>query len=68
MTDPLSADQPLHVLLLKHVPDQTVAFAQVKLGAIAGDDAGRILAPMLVYILMAVILFAKPAGLFGRRA
>ena len=31
-------------------------------------QVGRILAPMLVYILMAVILFAKPAGLFGRRA
>ncbi|HIC65015.1 MAG TPA: branched-chain amino acid ABC transporter permease [Paracoccus sp.] len=34
----------------------------------AAGQMGRVLAPMLVYILMAVILFAKPAGLFGRRA
>ncbi|MCE0505834.1 MULTISPECIES: branched-chain amino acid ABC transporter permease [unclassified Roseivivax] len=34
----------------------------------AAGQAGRMLAPMLVYILMAVILFAKPAGLFGGRA
>lgn len=33
----------------------------------AAGQAGRILAPMLVYILMAVILFAKPTGLFGGR-
>ncbi|ETX30274.1 branched-chain amino acid ABC transporter permease [Roseivivax isoporae] len=33
----------------------------------AAGQAGRTLAPMLVYILMAVILFARPAGLFGRR-
>ncbi|MCL4114751.1 UNVERIFIED_CONTAM: hypothetical protein GTU68_047693 [Idotea baltica] len=33
-----------------------------------GGQMGRVLAPMLVYILMAVILFAKPAGLFGRPA
>ncbi|MGR3273093.1 branched-chain amino acid ABC transporter permease [Thalassococcus profundi] len=34
----------------------------------AASQVGRMLAPMLVYILMAVILFAKPAGLFGSRA
>ncbi len=34
----------------------------------AAAQMGRVLAPMLVYILMAVILFAKPAGLFGRPA
>ncbi|KGM47963.1 branched-chain amino acid ABC transporter permease [Pseudooceanicola atlanticus] len=34
----------------------------------AAGQVGRVLGPMLVYILMAVILFAKPAGLFGRRA
>lgn len=34
----------------------------------AAGQMGRVLAPMLVYILMALILFAKPAGLFGRRA
>ncbi|MGR3459054.1 MAG: branched-chain amino acid ABC transporter permease [Pseudooceanicola nanhaiensis] len=34
----------------------------------AAGQMGRVLAPMLVYILMAVILFARPAGLFGRRA
>jgi len=34
----------------------------------AASQVGRVLAPMLVYILMAVILFAKPAGLFGSRA
>ncbi|WP_375689714.1 branched-chain amino acid ABC transporter permease [Pseudooceanicola sp. LIPI14-2-Ac024] len=34
----------------------------------AAGQMGRVLAPMLVYILMAAILFAKPAGLFGRRA
>jgi branched-chain amino acid transport system permease protein len=33
----------------------------------SAGQAGRTLAPMLVYILMAVILFARPAGLFGRR-
>ena len=34
----------------------------------AAGQMGRVLAPMLVYILMALILFAKPAGLFGRSA
>jgi branched-chain amino acid transport system permease protein len=34
----------------------------------AAGQAGRMLAPMLIYILMAAILFAKPAGLFGGRA
>jgi len=34
----------------------------------AANQTGRMLAPMLVYILMAVILFAKPAGLFGAKA
>lgn len=34
----------------------------------AAGQAGRMLGPMLVYILMALILFAKPAGLFGARA
>ena len=34
----------------------------------AAGQAGRTLAPMLVYILMAAILFARPAGLFGGRA
>ncbi|WP_375257792.1 branched-chain amino acid ABC transporter permease [Citreimonas sp.] len=34
----------------------------------AAGQTGRMLAPMLVYILMAAILFAKPAGLFGGRA
>ncbi|MGR3322621.1 MAG: branched-chain amino acid ABC transporter permease [Pseudooceanicola sp.] len=34
----------------------------------AAGQMGRVLAPMLVYILMAGILFARPAGLFGRRA
>ena len=34
----------------------------------AAGQLGRTLAPMLVYILMAAILFARPAGLFGRRA
>ncbi|ETW11883.1 inner-membrane translocator [Roseivivax marinus] len=33
----------------------------------AAGQAGRMLAPMLVYILMAAILCAKPAGLFGGR-
>ncbi len=33
----------------------------------AAGQAGRMLAPMLVYILMAAILFARPAGLFGGR-
>ena len=33
----------------------------------AAGQTGRMLAPMLVYILMAAILFAKPAGLFGGR-
>jgi branched-chain amino acid transport system permease protein len=33
----------------------------------AAGQAGRTLAPMLVYILMAAILFARPEGLFGRR-
>lgn len=32
----------------------------------AAAQAGRTLAPMLVYLLMAVILFWRPAGLFGR--
>jgi branched-chain amino acid transport system permease protein len=34
----------------------------------AAGQTGRVLAPMLVYILMAVILSVKPAGLFGRTA
>lgn len=34
----------------------------------AAAQAGRTLAPMLVYLLMAVILFWRPAGLFGRGA
>lgn len=34
----------------------------------AASQAGRTLAPMLVYILMAAILFAKPEGLFGRKS
>ena len=34
----------------------------------AAGQLGRTLAPMLVYILMAAILFARPAVLFGRRA
>jgi len=34
----------------------------------AAAQAGRTLAPMLVYILMAAVLFWRPAGLFGRRA
>ncbi|WP_146590571.1 branched-chain amino acid ABC transporter permease [Puniceibacterium confluentis] len=33
----------------------------------AAGQTGRMLAPMLVYILMAVILFARPQGLFGQR-
>ncbi|HSG54393.1 MAG TPA: branched-chain amino acid ABC transporter permease [Paracoccaceae bacterium] len=33
----------------------------------AAGQTGRTLAPMLVYILMAAILFARPAGLFGKR-
>jgi branched-chain amino acid transport system permease protein len=37
------------------------------LDASAAGQAGRTLAPMLVYILMAAILFAKPTGLFGGR-
>ncbi|MCV6585241.1 MAG: branched-chain amino acid ABC transporter permease [Marinibacterium sp.] len=34
----------------------------------AAGQAGRTLAPMLVYILMAAILFARPQGLFGARS
>lgn len=34
----------------------------------AAGQAGRVLAPMLVYILMAVILALRPTGLFGARA
>jgi len=34
----------------------------------AAAQAGRTLAPMLVYILMAAVLFWRPVGLFGRRA
>ena len=33
----------------------------------AAGQAGRVLAPMLVYILMAVILVLRPAGLFGQK-
>ena len=44
-------------ILLREVLDPSTA-----------SQVGRVLAPMLVYILMAVILFAKPAGLFGSRA
>lgn len=33
----------------------------------AAGQAGRVLAPMLVYILMAIILAVRPAGLFGAR-
>ncbi len=34
----------------------------------AAGQTGRMLAPMLVYVLMAAILFARPQGLFGPRA
>ena len=54
--------------LAENVADKAVALALSQAILTPGDDASRILAPMLVYILMAVILFAKPAGLFGRRA
>lgn len=33
----------------------------------AASQTGRTLAPMLIYILMAVVLSIRPAGLFGRR-
>ncbi|MGF6861396.1 branched-chain amino acid transport system permease protein [Rhodobacteraceae bacterium MBR-64] len=33
----------------------------------AASQTGRTLAPMLVYILMAVVLSIRPSGLFGRR-
>ena len=33
----------------------------------AAGQAGRVLAPMLVYVLMAAILALRPAGLFGAR-
>ncbi|MDO5604552.1 MAG: branched-chain amino acid ABC transporter permease [Paracoccus sp. (in: a-proteobacteria)] len=33
----------------------------------AAAQAGRTMAPMLVYILMAAVLFWRPEGLFGRR-
>lgn len=34
----------------------------------AAAQAGRTIAPMLVYILMAAVLFWRPTGLFGRSA
>lgn len=34
----------------------------------AAAQAGRTIAPMLVYILMAAVLFWRPNGLFGRKA
>lgn len=34
----------------------------------AAAQAGRTIAPMLIYILMAAVLFWRPDGLFGRRA
>ncbi|MGG7566764.1 branched-chain amino acid ABC transporter permease [Rhodovulum sp. DZ06] len=34
----------------------------------AAASAGRTLAPMLIYILMAAVLCWRPSGLFGRRA
>ena len=33
----------------------------------AASQTGRTLAPMLIYILMAVVLFARPAGLFPKK-
>ena len=33
----------------------------------AASQTGRTLAPMLIYILMAVVLAIRPSGLFGRR-
>ncbi|MEN3793715.1 branched-chain amino acid ABC transporter permease [Fulvimarina sp. MAC3] len=36
--------------------------------ASAAGQAGRTLAPMLIYILMAVVLFVRPSGLFPARA
>jgi branched-chain amino acid transport system permease protein len=33
----------------------------------AASQTGRTMAPMLIYILMAVVLAIKPSGLFGRR-
>ena len=40
-------DQPRHVLLMKNIPHQTVAFAQMQLLTITGDDPGGVLPTML---------------------
>ena len=34
----------------------------------AASQTGRTLAPMLIYILMAAVLFVRPAGLFPARS
>ena len=33
----------------------------------AASQTGRMVAPMLVYLLMAAVLFWSPTGLFGRK-
>jgi branched-chain amino acid transport system permease protein len=40
---------------------------QMAMDPSAASQTGRTLAPMLIYILMAVVLAIKPSGLFGRR-
>ena len=33
----------------------------------AASQTGRTLAPMLIYIMMALVLFARPSGLFPKK-
>ena len=47
MADAEGADEALHVLLMEHIADQAVAFPEVQLVAVAGDDARRVLTAML---------------------
>ena len=37
---------------------------RLALAPAAASQTGRALAPMLIYILMAAVLFARPSGLF----
>ena len=49
------------------VPRAMTAAARAVMEPSAAAQTGRVLAPMLVYVLMAAILAARPQGLFGAR-
>ena len=66
MADTKATHEALHVLLLKHVAHQTIAFAQVKVLTITCGHAGSILSAVLqhgqriVYLLINGVVADDP--------